>query len=118
MFSCDDMNDLAPAHTPAVFMSVYAIKTVAHRLHPILGRACQHLWLVPNDDAYSSSLVLGVSSSLVSLTALTLAATETASRRSPHQDNEETLSWQLPTRQLPVAPMPIDYCGRNRRFGL
>ena len=28
------------------------------------------------------------------------------------------LSQQLPTRPLPVAPMPIGYCGRNRRFVL
>src|SRR5688572_23120163 len=27
-----------------------------------------------------------------------------------------TLSRQLPTRALPVAPVPIDYGGRNRRF--
>ena len=28
------------------------------------------------------------------------------------------LSRQLPPRPLPVAPVPIGYCGRNRRFGL
>ena len=28
------------------------------------------------------------------------------------------LSRQLPTRPLPVAPVPIGYCGRNRRFVL
>jgi hypothetical protein len=26
------------------------------------------------------------------------------------------VSRQLPTRPLPVALVPIDYCGRNRRF--
>ena len=28
------------------------------------------------------------------------------------------MSRQLPTRPLPVAPVPIGYCGRNRRFVL
>src|SRR5688572_4222921 len=28
------------------------------------------------------------------------------------------LSRQLPTRRLPLAPVPLGYCGRNRRFVL
>ena len=43
---------------------------------------------------------------------------ETFSRKSPHHSDEGRLSRQLPTRPLPVAPVPIGYCGRNRRFVL
>jgi len=42
---------------------------------PSLVGACQRLWLLTLDDAYGSSHVLGVSSSLAPPTALTLAVT-------------------------------------------
>lgn len=118
MFDCDDMDDLAPTITPAVLLSVGTIRAMvsltASHFGQSLSASLARLYL----RCLGSSLVLSMSSSLVSPTALTLAVAETASRQSPHLDDGERLSRQLPSRPLPVAPVPIGYCGRNRRFGL
>ena len=118
MFDCDDTDDLAPTITPAVFLSVGTIRAMvsltASHFGQSLSASLARLYL----RCLGSSLVLSMSSSLVSPTALTLAVAETASRQSPHLDDGERLSRQLPSRPLPVAPVPIGYCGRNRRFGL
>jgi hypothetical protein len=47
-----------------------------------------------------------------------LAVVEAASRKLPRRDDEGMLSRRLSTRPLPVAPTPMGYCGRNRRFVL
>ena len=47
-----------------------------------------------------------------------LAVVEATSRQLFRRDDEGMLSRQLSTRLLPIAPMPIGYCGRNRRFVL
>jgi len=118
MFDCDDMDDLAPTITPAVLLSVGTIRAMvsltASHFGQSLSASLARLYL----RCLCSSLVLSMSSSLVSPTALTLAVAATASRQSPHLDDGERLSRQLPSRPLPVAPVPIGYCGRNRRFGL
>ena len=118
MFDCDDTDDLAPTITPAVLLSVVTIRAMvsltASHFGQSLSASLARLYL----RCLGSSLVLSMSSSLVSPTALTLAVAETASRQSPHLDDGERLSRQLPSRPLPVAPVPIGYCGRNRRFGL
>jgi hypothetical protein len=118
MFDCDDTNDLAPTITPAVLLSVGTIRAMvsltASHFGQSLSASLARLYL----RCLGSSLVLSMSSSLVSPTALTLAVAATASRQSPHLDDGERLSRQLPSRPLPVAPVPIGYCGRNRRFGL
>jgi hypothetical protein len=118
MFDCDDTDDLAPTITPAVLLSVGTIRAMvsltASHFGQSLSASLARLYL----RCLGSSLVLSMSSSLVSPTALTLAVAETASRQSPHLDDGERLSRQLPSRPLPVAPVPIGYCGRNRRFGL
>ena len=112
------MSQPLPIHRQPVLSVCSAYTVGAPWLRCRLARACQRLWLAVAYDAYGSSLVLGISSSLVSPTALTLAVAEATSRRSPHLDDGERLSRQLPTRPLPVAPVPIGYCERNRRFGL
>ena len=118
MFDCDDTDDLAPTITPAVLLSVGTIRAMvsltASHFGQSLSASLARLYL----RCLGSSLVLSMSSSLVSPTALTLAVAETASRQSPHLDDGERLSRQLPSRPLPVAPVPIGYCGRNRRFVL
>ena len=115
MFDCDDTDDLAPTYyTGSLVVRVPQSTRWGNRLLAFWLRACQRLWLAATYDACGSSLVLGISSSLVSPTALTLAVAATASRQSPHLDDGERLSRQLPSRPLPVAPVPIGYCGRNR----
>ena len=109
MFDCDDTDDLAPTITPAVLLSVGTIRAMvsltASHFGQSLSASLARLYL----RCLGSSLVLSMSSSLVSPTALTLAVAETASRQSPHLDDGERLSRQLPSRPLPVAPVPI--CG-------
>ena len=118
MFDCDDTDDLAPTITPAVFLSVGTIRAMVSLTAPHFGQSLSASLARLYLRCLGSSLVLSMSSSLVSPTALTLAVAETASRQSPHLDDGERLSRQLPSRPLPVAPVPIGYCGRNRRFGL
>jgi len=59
------LNDLAPAfYTGSHRIRVPAYWRRATWLRTILVGACQRLWLLTLDDAYGSSHVLGVSSSL------------------------------------------------------
>src|SRR5258706_106000 len=109
------MSQPLPLHRQPVLSVCSAYTVGAPCLHRRLARAFQRLWLAVAYDAFGSSPVLGISSSLVSPTALTLAVAQTASRQFPHLEDGERLSRQLPTRPSPVAPVPIGYCGRNRR---
>lgn len=87
-----------------------------NRPHRLLARACQHLWLVDIYGAYRSSHLLDLPPSLTPRPHLMLAVRETSSRSSPRPEGQGVLSRQLPTRPLPVSPVPLGYCGRNRRF--
>lgn len=68
------------------------------------------------DGAFGGSLMLDISFSLSLRPALTLPASKTSSRSSSHRHDVRPLSRQLSTKPLPVSPMPMGYCERNRRF--
>jgi hypothetical protein len=107
LFRCDDMNDLVPVSMPAAVLSVCSKSELEQPAARLLARACQRLWLFGSDGTCDSSPGLDLSSSLTLRPPLTLAVAET-----PHGDllapmNGGTLSRQLPTRPLPVAPVPI-----------
>ena len=62
-----------------------------------LGWACHPVWPSNRVDAGSCGGSLAVAS---------------------WPEGRGVLSRQLPTQPLPAAPVPLDYCGRNRRFDL
>lgn len=84
----------------------------------LLASACQHLWPIRVNDACGRFTCVGHVIQPVSKSALMLAVSEIASRPSPCHEDIGILSQQLPTRPLPVALVPIGYCGWNRRFVL
>ena len=58
-------NDLAPASAPAAVLSVCPHGVGGQPAACLLAEACQRLWLHSVDDGCGSSLMLGMSSSLV-----------------------------------------------------
>ena len=65
MLDNDDTNELAPAsHTGSLECPCVPCVRVEQPTARLLAGACQRLWLGRYDDAYGSSLGLGVSSSL------------------------------------------------------
>jgi hypothetical protein len=117
MFCSNNMNELAPVSRtgslvrPCVPRPEEATDRVTFWWEPISVFGSGGL-----NDAIYSSLLLGLSFSLSLRPAWTLPASETSSRLSPPHTEVGMLSRQLLTRSLPISPVPIGYCGRNRRF--
>ena len=116
LFRLNDTNDVVPACTPAACKSVCSKSRMEQPAACLLARAYQRLWLFDVDDAYGSSHMLDISLS-PALPPPWRWQCEKAPRGAPSVETDRgPLSRQLSTQPLPATPMPIGYCGRNRRF--
>jgi hypothetical protein len=116
LFRLNDTNDVVPTCTPAAFVSVCSKCRWKQPAACLLAGAYQRLWLCGDDGAYGSSHVLDISFSLP-LSPLRRLQCE----RTPHgvlsiQRKMGGCLGSYSTQPLPATPMPIGYCGRNRRF--
>jgi hypothetical protein len=114
---CTDTNELAPVrYTGSLECPCASVVRRSRRLRCHFGRSLSASlapWLL---RCLKQFTCVGHFTQPVLPTALTLAVAGVASRQSPHRDDGRSLSRWLLTRPLPVAPAPIGYCGRNRRF--
>jgi hypothetical protein len=109
VFRPRNLDDLAPAFTPAIFsVRVLRFKSGATDCVPFGLSLISIFGLLKCNDAYGSSLCIGHVTKPDPPTALMLVVVETSSRSSLPSWRGGMLSRQLPTRPLPVAPVPVE----------